>query len=221
MKSTALSKNPSLAMHYQKIKSGATVIEFHNNWLGEETVIINGQVVSKKSSVWGTHHAFTIIEQGHNVRYVLTTKVNSGMQVLLDLKRNGKLVEENLPVLYGSKPRKPKNLAKREGISKLMDYELDEAIQSLHLALDIDEDDPEIYFHLACAHSVQENTMEGFESLRLAVKHKLKDTEMILNHDMLAFLRMHDAFEDFFNSNFESYDKRLIEKSNEAEDEFV
>lgn len=208
-------------MHYQKIKSGTTIIEFHNNWLGEETVIINGQVVSKKSSVWGTHHYFNVIEQGHNVRYVLTTKVNSGMQVLLDLKRNGKLVQENLPVLYGSRPRKPKNTAKREGISKLMEYELEEAIQSLKLALDIDADDPEIYFHLACAHSVQENTSEGFESLRLAIHHKLQDTEMILNHDMLAFLRMHDAFEGFFNSNFESYDKKLIEKDGTADDEFV
>lgn len=208
-------------MHYQKIKSGATVIEFHNNWLGEETVIINGQVVSKKSSVWGTHHYFNVIEQGHNVRYVLTTKVNASMQVFLDLKRNGKVVEEDLPVLYGSKPRKPKNTAKREGISKLMEYELDEAIASLRLALDIDEDDPEIYFHMACAHSVQENTKEGFESLRLAVHHKLKNTEMILNHDMLAFLRMHDAFEGFFHSNFEKYDLKLIEREDSAEDEFV
>ncbi|MEZ5042117.1 MAG: hypothetical protein R2828_19625 [Saprospiraceae bacterium] len=199
-------------MQYQKITSGETIIEFHNNWMGEETVIINGQIVSKKSSVWGTHHHFTVIEKGHSVRYVLTTKVNSLMQVLLDLKRNGTIVHENIPVAYGTIPRKPENTAKKNGIAKLKAYELDEAIEALRLALDIDADDPEIYFYLACAYSVEERTLEGFESLKKAVEHKLQDTEIILNHDMLAFLRMHEAFETFLNSNFTTYDKALMGK---------
>ena len=34
---------------------------------------------------------------------------------------------------------------------------------------------------------------------------------MTLNHDMLAYLRMHDAFEGFLNSGFREYDPDLVE----------
>jgi hypothetical protein len=198
-------------MQYQKITSGKTVIEFHNNWMGEETVIISGQVVSKKSSVWGAHHHFTLLEDGEQVRYVLTTKVDSFLQVLLDLRRNGVLVHENVIVGYGSRPSKPKNTAKNDGIIKLKEYALEAAVVELNKAADVDPDDPEIYFHLACAYSVLEKTVEGFESLKKAVENRLPNTEMILNHDMLAFLRMHEAFEGFMKSNFTEYDKSLFE----------
>lgn len=39
---------------------------------------------------------------------------------------------------------------------------------------------------------------------------KLKNTEAILNRDMLAFLRMNVAFEGFFGSNFSRYDEELV-----------
>ena len=39
---------------------------------------------------------------------------------------------------------------------------------------------------------------------------------MILNHDMLAFIRMHPAFENFLNSNFTKYEKGLIEKPDQG-----
>ena len=100
-------------MQYQKITSGKTIIEFHNNWLGEETVIINGQIVSKKSSILGTHHHFKVMENGQSVTYVLTSKVNDHLQVLLDLKRNGKIVQEDIPVQWGTKPKRPKNTPKK------------------------------------------------------------------------------------------------------------
>ncbi|MDX1478262.1 MAG: hypothetical protein R3301_11195 [Saprospiraceae bacterium] len=193
-------------MQYKKLKVGDTVIEFHNNWLGEETVIVNGQVVSKKSSIMGTHHHFNVLEDGHHVRYVLTTKVSSGFQVLLDLRRNGQLIQEDVVVPTRFGIRKPRNTAKKTGLIKLNEYDLEGAIEELIRARDVDPDDPEIYFYLACAYSVLERPREGFEHLRLAVKHRLQDPEMILNHDMLAYLRLQDAFEDFFNSNFTEYD---------------
>ncbi len=37
-----------LKCNTKKINIGETVFEFHNNWLGEETVIVDGQIVSKK-----------------------------------------------------------------------------------------------------------------------------------------------------------------------------
>lgn len=194
-------------MQYQKITSGDTVIEFHNNWLGEETVIVKGQVVSKKSSIWGIDHKFSVQEKGKEVRFILTTKVDANMQVLLDLRRNGKKVVEDLPVKLGWMPKTPKNLPKQQGIQKLKEYKLEEALVDFKEALKENDEDPEIYFHMACAYSVLERTQEGFEALRKAVEHNLQNTEMILNHDMLAFLRLHDAFEGFFASGFKKYDK--------------
>lgn len=193
-------------MYYKKLESGDTIIEFHNNWLGEETIIVNGQVVSKKSSIWGAHHHFTVIEDGHHTRYVLTTKLNGNMQVFVDLKRNGELIQQDVPVHYGGSPRKPKNVAKKKGMQELYDYDLENAIKELNKALDVDGKDPEIHFYLACAYSVQENLPMAYEHIKKAVEKRLQDTEMILNHDMLAYLRLHKGFEAFLNSNFSAYD---------------
>ncbi len=205
-------------MQYQKITYEDLIIEFHNNWLGEETVIVNGQLVSKKSSIWGADHPFTVMEKGHPSKYILTTKVNAAMQVLLDLRKNGVIISENIVVSFGTKPRSQLNKEKKEGIRKLQQYDLDEAEILLKEALNFDANDPEIYFHLACVYSVQEKTAAGFEALRKAVEKKLQDVEVILNHDLLAYLRMHPAFEGFVDSNFSTYDKNLIlEMSDEEE----
>lgn len=199
-------------MQYHKLTSGNLIIEFHNNWLGEETVIVNGQIVSKKSSVWGTNHDFTVTEDGEEAHYILTSKVLNGFQVALDLRRNGRLLRENVAVAYGSKPKKPKNEAKQQGLAKLQQYHLEEALTDLESALNFEPDDPEIFFHMACAHSVLENTRAGFDCLREAVAKGLQDREMILNHDMLAFLRLHPAFEGFLDSGFTAYDEELLDE---------
>ncbi len=193
-------------MQYLKLTTGDTTIEFHNNWLGEETVIVQGQIVSKKSSITGTHHPFSLIEDGEKVNYVLTTKLDMNLQVLIDLRRNGKVVHENVIVAYGTMPRKPKNKAKKRGIVKLQEYDIKGALEELKNALNVDAEDPEIYFHMACAYSIQEKPRESFENLKKAVENKLQDTESILNHDMLAYTRMHPAFEGFLNSNFSDYE---------------
>lgn len=199
-------------MQYKKLTSGNVVIEFHNNWLGEETVIVNGQIVSKKSSVWGAHHDFTIMENGQKARYLLTSKVGHNMQVLLDLRKNGAIVQEDVPVDWGSKPKLPQNNLKKQGLLKLKEYDVKSALIEFEKALELEPNDPEIYFHMACAHSNLENTREGFACLKKAVENGLQHTEMILNHDMLAFLRMQDAFESFLNSGFTTYDISSVEK---------
>ena len=197
-------------MQYLKLKSGDTIIEFHNNWMGEETVIVHGHIVSKKSSIWGTDHQFIVTEQGKTARYVLTSHFTASMQVTVDLRKNGKLVYENLPVGFGTASLGPKNKPKIEGIQKVKNYDLEEGIDSLKKALDMDIEDPEIYFYLACAYSVLEMSKEGYESLKKAVAANLKDTETILNHDMLAWLRLQEAFEGFLDSNFTEYDADLL-----------
>ena len=205
-------------MQYHKLTSGNLVIEFHNNWLGEETVIVNGQIVSKKSSIWGTHHHFILVEDGEEARYILTTKVINGFQVALDLRRNGRLLHENVAVAYGTMPKKPQNDAKKRGLAKLQQYYLEEALEELERALDLEPDDPEIYFHMACAYSVLENARAGFDCLKEAVARGLHDREMILDHDMLAYLRLRPAFEGFLDSGFTEYEAGLLGDKTGQED---
>jgi len=210
-------------MHYQKIIIGSTLIEFHNNWLGEETVVVNGQIVSRKSSVWGAHHYFTVFENGHTIRYVLTSKADPSYQVYLDLRRNGELIKRNItvPSRGNNNPvkRRPRNnQAKRDGLAKLREYELEEALIDFKKAQELDPQDPEIYFHMACAYSILERTAEGFEAIKKAKELGFKDDDTILKHDMLAFLRIQDAFEGFLNSGFKEYDKKLMDQ---GEDDVV
>ena len=90
-------------MHYKKLQAGNLIIEFHNNWLGEESVLVNGQLVSKKSSIMGTDHHFTMLENGSMARYVLSSKVDQAMNVYLDLRKNHVLIQENIPILVWGK----------------------------------------------------------------------------------------------------------------------
>lgn len=92
-------------MQYQKIISGTTVIEFHNSLWGEETIKVNGQEVSKAKSIMGAEHFFTVVENNEEARYVLVTKVDSQMQPLLDLFRNGIPIKHNLVINYGKPPQ--------------------------------------------------------------------------------------------------------------------
>lgn len=197
-------------MHYHRFKLEWATIEFFNNWAGEETVVVNGQEVSRKSSVWGTNHYFTIVEDGREVHYILTTKVNSQMQVALDLSRNGELLEADVPVPYGSKPGQAGHRAKQKGIKHLQEYELPEALAEFEKALQENPRDAEIHFHMACAYSVLEKPRAGLDCLKKAVELSLQNQEMILTHDMLAFIRMHPAFAGFEESGFREYDEELM-----------
>jgi Flp pilus assembly protein TadD len=193
-------------MHYIKLKSEGTVIEFHNNWLGEETVIVGGKMVSKKSSIMGANHYFTVVEKGATVNYILTSKVlDSLMNVGIDLIRNGQMVYENVPLSYGNKTRTPHEELKSKALAKLLEYDVHEALDLLKKAQQLDPEDYEVYFHLACAYSNLEDAENGYENLKLAVQHGMNDFEKILNHDMLAFLRLQDPFERFQESGFTEY----------------
>lgn len=199
-------KHHPATMHYIKLKSEGTIIEFHNNWLGEETVIVGGKMVSKKSSIMGANHFFTVVENGAPVNYVLTSKVlDSFMNVGVDLIRNGQVIYANVPLSYGSKPKSPHEELKSKALAKLIAFEIPEALDLLKRAQQLEPDDYEIYFHLACAYSNLEDVENGYANLKLAVQHGMNDFEKILNHDMLAFLRLQDPFERFQESGFTEY----------------
>lgn len=193
-------------MQYLKLKYENTIIELHNNWLGEETVIVGGKQVSKKSSVYGTNHHFKVKEHGKSVNYILATKIlDNMMSVGVDLMRDGVLVYENVKLPYGSKQKSPGHELKTKGLVKLKNFDVNEALELLLEAKEIDPDDPEIYFHLACAYSNLEDVDNGYLNLKKAVESGLSDHESILNHDMLAFLRIQDQFEKFQQSGFSKY----------------
>lgn len=193
-------------MHYIKLKSEGTIIEFHNNWLGEETVIVGGKIVSKKSSIMGANHFFTVMENGAAANYILASKVlDSNLQVGIDLIRNGQMIYESVPLSYGKKTRSPHDELKSKALAKLMEYEIHEALDLLKKAQQLDPEDYEVYFHIACAYSNLEDVENGYENLKLAVQHGMNDFEKILNHDMLAFLRLQDPFERFHESGFTGY----------------
>jgi len=227
-------------MYYKKLVANNTIIEFHNSWSGVETVTANGQVISKKSSVHGTNHYFTLAENRQHVRYILTSKVDRMGQVFLDLRRNGQLIYKNVLLQKGSRksefgpiidlggrrggrrgqpqqrkrPQNPyirkDNKAKKSGIIKMKEYQLEEALEDFLKAKKQDPKDPEIYFHLACIYSVLEKTKEGFESIKEAKANGFRDEDAFLNHDMLAYLRIHPAFEDFVESGYTEYDEAQV-----------
>jgi N-dimethylarginine dimethylaminohydrolase len=206
-------------MYYTKLVIGPTTIEFDNSWTGMETIYVNGRIVSQKSSVWGTHHYFTVYENGKEVRYILTSKVGANMQVLMDLRRNGHIIERDYPLsrtsmkMQRTKLRKKENKAKKKGLVKLKEYDLEEALEYFLKAQKNDAKDPEIYFHLACIYSVLEKTEEGFEALKNAKANGFKDEESILNHDMLAFLRLNKAFDSFAQSGYKEYNKAFLKNN--------
>ena len=72
-------------------------------------MIVFGQVVSKKSSILGTNHYFNVVENGDNIRYILTTKVDANLQVKIDLIRNGDLVQQDVPIDLGTMSAKLAN----------------------------------------------------------------------------------------------------------------
>ena len=184
-------------MQYLELKSGETTICFHNSWMGVETVEVNGQIYSKKSSVYGAQHYFVITENGKQVNYILISKVAADhISVMVDLLKDGKPIYENIPLPYGSKPKSPAAVAKQEGLKRLKMYDVDIAIEEFKKALKITPNDPEIYFNLACAYSNKEKADEGFECLRTALEKGLKETDNIFSHDMLAYLRVHPRFSE-------------------------
>ena len=130
------------------------------------------------------------------------------MNVAVDLSKNGKLVYENVKLPYGSKPKSPGHESKTKGLSLLKNFDLADAILELEKAKQLDPDDHEVYFHLACVYSNLEDVNKGYFYLQKAVEKGLTHHETILNHDMLAYLRIQHEFEEFQQSGFKTFELR-------------
>lgn len=81
-------------MRIISVNIGDTHIEFDNDmWTGHENIYVNGELVSRKFSWFGTDHFFEVEEDGVWVDYVLTT--GFGWRGLTtEITRNGVLILE-------------------------------------------------------------------------------------------------------------------------------
>ena len=73
------------------INLGETCIEFHNSWLGKETIKVNGEIVCSKFSFSGIEHEFEVKEDGELASYRLKTGLGL-MGLGINLFRNDKAV---------------------------------------------------------------------------------------------------------------------------------
>ena len=191
-----------------KIQLEGKTIEIYNNWIGVQSVFVNNQIVSKKYSFTKSEHNFSLFEDGQEVPYTLIVKVSSkeqllkSDQVIVDILKNGKTIKKDLFITFAKKQKRERNKNKIKGIDFLKEYEIDQAIEALQKGLEIDDHDPEIFFYLACCYSIKEETKKSFEFIKKAVENNLNDREMILNHEMLSYIRIQDGFEQFSESDF-------------------
>lgn len=184
-----------------------TIIEISNNWIGVQTVLVNKQIVSKIFSFSGCEHQFNVVENGVSVSYLLTISTSSKKllletnQVLVDLKRNGEWIEKGVLLNIGIQESKISNKQKVKGIKHLKEYNISNAMNALQKAKEVDNDDPEIYLLLACCYSNQENVKEGLACIKKALEKNLPDKDLILKHDMLAFLRIQKEFTELMEKH--------------------
>jgi TM2 domain-containing membrane protein YozV len=94
------------------------------------------------------------------------------------------------------------NPYKNSGIKKYKDFDLDDAIADFKKGLEIAPNDVALHFNIACAYSLTEKKALAYHHLHKAVSGGLKDSERILSHDDLAYVRIQPEFEAFRAGGF-------------------
>lgn len=127
--------------------------------------------------------------------------------------------KERAPVSNRRPKKRPQvrnNPFKKSGLRKYKEYEIEEAIEDFKKGLKIEPKDIALHFNLACAYSLLENKEEAFKHLDLAVDYGLADTERIMTHDDLAFLRIQPEFDDFKANGYQTSKKMNVEEKKES-----
>jgi len=134
-------------------------------------------------------------------------------------RRQREYYEVKKPKASSKKPtrrsRVRNNPFKKSGMKKYKDYDIEEAIDDFHKGLKIEPHDIALHFNLACAYSLMEDKEEAFKHLDAAIDNGLKDTEKILSHDDLAFLRIQPEFDSFKANGFQLTKNQLKEEKEE------
>lgn len=184
-------------MSYHLFKIGQNRIVYQLNTFGKETIQLNNKTVLEgrlNQTGKSNNYKLELIDNDDMITTTITSSINQDSQIIVDCYQNEILTHSNVKLKRG----KFKNKFKVDGLAKLEAFDLEAAIVSLHKALELIPYDGEIYFHLACAYSIQEKTKDGLECIRLAMENGFADKTLLMNHDKLAFLRMQDDFKSLF-----------------------
>lgn len=77
-------------MRYADFKINENTIEFHNSIVGNEKVLVDGIVVSKKFSIFGTEHKFELNKKEYQL---ISSTLNLSFGLKLTLLENEKLID--------------------------------------------------------------------------------------------------------------------------------
>ncbi len=112
-----------------------------------------------------------------------------------------------------------RNPFKLSGKKKLAEFDLNGSIEDFKRSIDITPEDPETHYLLASAYSLNENADKAFSHLSIAVSQGFKDYERIKNDDALAFIRIHDDFEDFERAGYRKNSTIQVNEPQEIKDD--
>ncbi len=111
-----------------------------------------------------------------------------------------------------------KNPYRESGIEKYKDYDFKGAIDDFKKSLEINSNDKNVHFILACAYSLTEESKKALFHLSKAVEQGFVDFEKIHSHDALAYLRTQPEFENFVDKGYQTV-KKIEAPKMEAERE--
>ncbi len=161
-------------------------------------------------------------DKKYNRGFITDERNPLNMRRETQLKRNQQLPGQNkytgsVNGGYSAQSLVKVNALKNSGIKKYKDFDLEEAIADFKSGIELIPKDPALHFNLACAYSLTESKALAFRHISLAVENGMKDTERILTHEDLAFIRIQPEFEAFKQSGY----KRAPELKNANPEETV
>ena len=65
-------------------------IDITNSWLGDEKIYYDGDLVSRRTSVFGSTHEFWVRENNEQVRYLIHISFRWPFRIGFDIYREGK-----------------------------------------------------------------------------------------------------------------------------------
>ncbi|MGO4903885.1 hypothetical protein [Flavobacterium sp. W20_MBD1_R3] len=88
-------------MKFTTINLGNNKIEVFNSFIGRETIVLNGKVVSEKNSITGATHHFKIIENDQEVacKFIFGYGLNGVVMSLY--KDNKPVIESEKSMFFG------------------------------------------------------------------------------------------------------------------------
>ncbi len=113
------------------------------------------------------------------------------------------------------------NPFKKSGLKKYKDYDIEEAITDFEKGLKLQPNDIALHFNLACAYSLLENAEKAFYHVNKCMENGFSDTNKILTHEDLAYMRIQPEFDAFKENGFKEEKKVKKEDPKEVTDELL